>query len=122
MRAVRRADTRPETAVRQALHAMGLRFRLHRKDLPGTSDIVLPKHKTTIFVHGCFWHRHNGCKKTTTPKRRADFWNEKFRQNVARDARNEATLRDMGWRVVVIWECETKDLTGLQHRLKTMFY
>jgi DNA mismatch endonuclease (patch repair protein) len=93
--------------VRRTLHAMGLRFRLFRRDLPGRPDIVLPKHRLVIFVHGCFWHRHGGCGLSSTPKTRVEFWTEKFATNIARDARNTAELRDLGFRVGVIWECET---------------
>ncbi|MER9938222.1 DNA mismatch endonuclease Vsr [Mesorhizobium sp. M0088] len=117
MGAVRQRDTGPETVVRQVLHGLGLRFRLHRKDLAGTPDIVLPKHKTAIFVHGCFWHRHTGCSKATTPKTRVQFWQEKFDRNVDRDLRNESALRNQGWSVFVIWECETRDLVNLRERL-----
>lgn len=107
MRSVPSRHTAPELAVRKAAHALGLRFRLHRCDLPGTPDLVFPKHRTAMFVHGCFWHRHDGCRKTTTPKTRVDFWAEKFARNQQRDELNIAKLRDLGWRVVVIWECET---------------
>ncbi|WP_455957653.1 very short patch repair endonuclease [Methylorubrum aminovorans] len=106
MRAVRRADTKPELIVRRALHHAGYRFRLHRADLPGRPDIVLPKHRLVIFVHGCFWHRHEGCRRATTPKTRAEFWMAKFASNVARDERSMRQLRELGWRVVVVWECE----------------
>jgi DNA mismatch endonuclease (patch repair protein) len=96
MRAVRRADTGPERSVRKILHRLGFRFRLHRKYLPGTPDIVLPRHRTAIMVHGCFWHRHPGCSKATTPKTRIDFWEDKFRANVARDQRNTHSLEAVG--------------------------
>ena len=109
MAAVRGRDTAPELRVRRCLHAMGYRFRLHRRDLPGTPDIVLPRHRICIFVHGCFWHRHPGCRKTTTPKRNAEFWNEKFARNVARDEANGRDLMSAGWNVVIMWECETED-------------
>ena len=108
MRAVGRRDTRPELRVRRALHSMGYRFRLHRKDLPGTPDIVLPKYRTCIFVHGCFWHRHEGCKKATTPKSNESFWQEKFARNVLRDEENRRALEALGWNVVIVWECETE--------------
>ncbi len=109
MRAVRRRDTPPELAVRKALHAMGLRFRLHRADLPGTPDVVLPRWRVALFVHGCFWHRHPGCPKATMPKSNRTYWKSKFTANVARDARVSHELEEMGWKVVVIWECETRD-------------
>lgn len=113
MRAVGQKHTGPEMAVRRILHALGYRFRVQRRDLPGSPDIVLPKYKTAIFVHGCFWHRHPGCKKTTTPKTRVPFWTEKFERNVARDREKESALREMGWQVLVVWECEAKDATQL---------
>ena len=121
MAAVRQKNTTPETIVRQVLHRLGLRFRLHRKGLPGTPDIVLARHRTVIFVHGCFWHRHQDCRKASTPKTRVDFWQEKFDRNVERDARNEQALLDAGWRVLVVWECETKDVARLTGRLKADF-
>ncbi|MNF77630.1 DNA mismatch endonuclease Vsr [Pseudomonas sp. MM213] len=121
MRAVKRAHTRPEVVVRQALHALGLRFRLHRRDLPGSPDIVLPKFRTVVFVHGCFWHRHPDCRYATTPKSRQEYWLPKFEANVERDARKEAQLRELGWRVLVMWECETKSLEALEARLRLEF-
>lgn len=107
MRSVRRQHTAPELVVRRTAHALRLRFRLHRSDLPGTPDLVFPKHQTVIFVHGCFWHRHEGCRKTTTPKTRTDFWALKFARNRQRDEQNVAKLQALGWRVLVIWECQT---------------
>ena len=121
MRAVKRAHTKPEIIVRKALHALGLRFRLHRRDLPGSPDIVLPRFRTVVFVHGCFWHRHPGCRHATTPKSRQEYWLPKFEANVERDARKEAQLRELGWRVAVIWECETKSLAALEARLRLEF-
>ncbi len=121
MSAVRQKNTGPETIVRQILHGLGLRFRLHRKDLPGTPDIVLPKHRTVVCVHGCFWHRHGGCSKTTTPKTRVEFWQEKFDRNVDRDLRNESALLDQGWSVLVVWECEIRDRACLRERLSRVF-
>lgn len=118
MRSVGRSSTPPEIAVRRALHALGFRFRLHRKDLPGTPDIVLPKYKTAIFVHGCFWHRHDGCKKATVPKTRVSFWTAKFDQNIIRDRRNVDALTRSGWSVIQIWECETTDKDTLKSRLQ----
>lgn len=106
MARIRGKDTGPEIAVRKALHAAGYRFRLHRRDLPGRPDIVLPRHRTVVLVHGCFWHRHEGCSNATTPGTRPDFWQAKFAANVERDARNNAALEALGWKVVVIWECE----------------
>lgn len=109
MAAIKSRNTEPELIVRKALHRLGYRFRLHRKDLPGSPDIVLPKFKAAIFVHGCFWHRHFGCKYAYTPKSRVDFWEKKFAQNVLRDEKAVHALRGAGWRVLVIWECSTKD-------------
>ena len=99
-------DTKPEKVLRSSLHRMGLRFRIAPKHLPGKPDIVLSKFSTAIFVHGCFWHRHQGCAKTTFPKTNAEFWNRKFIANVARDKRNKIALEDKGWKVLIIWECE----------------
>ena len=99
-------------AVRRLLHALGYRFRIHRKDLPGTPDIVLPKYRTVIFVHGCFWHHHEGCKAASTPASNIDFWQTKFRRNQERDAQVKAQLESMGWKVIVIWECEVKKIVA----------
>lgn len=121
MRAVRRANTKPELLVRKQLHALGLRFRLHPRKLPGTPDIVLKKHRVVIFVHGCFWHRHDDCRYATTPKTRQDYWLPKFAANVERDARKAADLEALGWRVLVVWECETRNLAALEERLRKDF-
>lgn len=118
MAAIRARDTSPELKVRSLLHHLGYRFRLHRRDLPGSPDIVLPKHRTVVFVHGCFWHRHRGCRYTTTPKTRADFWARKFERNVERDHGQQKQLKEMGWSVMVIWECELRDLPSLRSRLE----
>ncbi|WP_414444668.1 very short patch repair endonuclease [Burkholderia sp. 22PA0106] len=107
MAAVSNKDTLPEILVRRALHRLGYRFRLHRSDLPGTPDIVLPKYKLCIFVHGCFWHRHAGCKRASTPSTNVEFWKRKFENNVNRDAATVDRLTKMGWRVEVIWTCQT---------------
>ena len=109
MSRVKSRDTSPEMVVRREAHAMGLRFRLHRKDLPGTPDLVFPRYRTVVFVHGCFWHRHPGCKKAGMPKTRVEFWQEKFDRNVERAQRDVGRLLELGWSVGVIWECETKD-------------
>lgn len=108
MARVRQRDTKPEMLVRRAIHGIGYRFRLQRRDLPGSPDIVLPKHKLAIFVHGCFWHRHPGCRLASTPKTRVNFWASKFVANIARDERAIEELQRLGWRVAVIWECETR--------------
>jgi DNA mismatch endonuclease (patch repair protein) len=109
MSRIRGRDTRPELTVRRYLHAVGLRFRLGGCGLPGRPDIVLPARGVAIFVHGCFWHRHPGCRFTTTPSTRASFWQRKFAANVQRDARAESLLTDMGWVCITCWECETRD-------------
>lgn len=119
MSRIRGRDTEPERVVRSMLHRMGYRFRLHRRDLPGRPDIVLPRLWSVIFVHGCFWHRHPGCRYTTTPKTRAEFWQKKFDENVERDRRNVAALRKAGWQVLCLWECEIRDLEALEHQLQS---
>lgn len=118
MSRIRGKDTRPEVRVRSVLHRMGYRFRLHRKDLPGKPDIVLPRYETVVFVHGCFWHRHPGCRFAYTPKSRIEFWNAKFQRNVERHAEVEEQLSELGWRIVVIWECETANEDGLRELLE----
>jgi len=118
MRAVPRKNSKPEMIVRRVLHSLGYRFRLHRRELPGTPDIVLPKHRLAIFVHGCFWHRHPGCRLASTPRTRADFWQSKFDRNVERDAASTHALRALGWSVLVIWECQTRDVGGLSKLLE----
>ena len=109
MSAIKSKNTKPEIKVRKVLHSMGYRFRLHRKDLPGSPDIVLPKYKTVIFVHGCFWHRHKNCKYASTPKTRQEFWEAKFRENINRDKLNQENLSSKGWKIIIVWECEIKD-------------
>ena len=110
MAGIRSGKTKPELLVRKYLHAMGFRYSLRKRmDLPCQPDIVLPKYRAAIFVHGCFWHRHKGCRYATTPKSNAEFWGEKFRANVERDNRCEAGLTKMGWRVDTVWECELKE-------------
>ena len=108
MSAIKSKNTKPEIKVRKVLHSMGYRFRLHSKDLPGSPDIVLPKYKTVIFVHGCFWHRHENCKYASTPKTRQEFWNKKFKENINRDNLNQANLLLKGWKIIIIWECQLK--------------
>lgn len=105
MASIRGRNTKPEVRLRSALHQSGLRFRLHRKDLPGRPDIVLPSRKAVVFVHGCFWHRHENCRFATTPATRSEFWQQKFQNNVERDKRTEALLLAAHWRVATIWEC-----------------
>lgn len=105
---IRSKDTKPELLLRKAMHALGYRFRLHDRRLPGTPDLVFPRYRAAVFVHGCFWHRHEGCRFATMPATRPDFWKEKFDANVTRDLRHEKDLRAENWRVAVIWECDIK--------------
>ena len=112
-------DTKPELVVRRIAHRLGFRFRLHRQDLPGRPDIVFPRYRAIIMVHGCFWHRHPGCKYAYTPKTRVQFWRKKFEGNVARDRRNELALSERGWRTMVIWECQTKDHQDVVARIES---
>ena len=119
MSRIRGRDTKPEMIVRRIAHGLGFRFRLHRKDLPGRPDIVFPRHQAVIVVHGCFWHRHPGCKRASSPKTREGYWQNKFEDNVVRDKRNETALRDLGWKVMVIWECETKDHEAVAARIES---
>lgn len=109
MSRIRGTDTVPERIVRSCLHGMGFRFSTHEKGLPGKPDIVLAKYRTVVFVHGCFWHRHEHCVLAYTPKSRIEFWSKKFLNNVERDFRAKAQLESMGWRVLVVWECMTLD-------------
>jgi DNA mismatch endonuclease, patch repair protein len=120
MSRIRGRDTNPEKMVRSALHRAGFRFKLQEKSLPGKPDIVLPKHRLIVLVHGCFWHRHRGCKFAYTPKSRKHFWNQKFGENVDRDRRNLRILRRLGWRVVVVWECETSDTLRLLDKCRRL--
>ena len=120
MSRIRNRNTKPELIVRRLLHRMGYRFTLNgplNKKLPGRPDIVLPKYRTVVFVHGCFWHRHEGCRDTTTPKTRTDWWLEKLSGNVARDQKNQSALRSTGWNVVTVWECEAAKPALLTNRL-----
>ena len=120
MSRIRSADTGPEKLVRSLLHRMGFRFRLHSAGLPGRPDIVLPKYSTVVLVHGCFWHRHARCKYVYTPKSRKDFWERKFRQNVRRDRLVRQELRKLGWKVIVVWECQTRHPERLAARLERL--
>jgi DNA mismatch endonuclease (patch repair protein) len=120
MKSVRSRDTGPELTVRRLLHRMGFRFSLHRKDLPGRPDIVLVKHKAVIFVHGCFWHGH-GCAKGRLPKSRLDFWGPKIERNRNRDAESVKILKAKGWRVLTIWQCQTKSIDHLRTKLAGFF-
>ena len=118
MSRIRGRDTKPEMVVRKIAHRLGFRFRLHRRDLPGCPDIVFPRYRAVIMVHGCFWHRHPSCKYAYSPKTRVQFWQDKFESNLVRDRRNETALRELGWRVLVIWECDMKDLEVVAARIK----
>lgn len=109
MSRVRSEDTKPEWVLRSALHRLGFRYRLRPRDLPGKPDLVFPKYRCAVFVHGCFWHRHPRCRYATTPKSNTEFWEEKFRRNTKRDAEVAAELRARGWRVLTAWECELRD-------------
>lgn len=109
MARVRSKHTKPEMDVRSYAHRLGFRFRLHRKDLPGSPDLVFPSKSKVVFVHGCFWHRHPGCRYATVPKTRRPFWDNKFRDNVKRDMRTLNELKQNGWDSLVIWECQVKD-------------
>jgi DNA mismatch endonuclease, patch repair protein len=115
---VRQKNTKPEIVVRSLAHQLGYRFRPHRRDLPGRPDLVFPKLKKVIFVHGCFWHRH-GCSKATTPKSNLAYWQPKFAENVERDKRAIAELLSLGWEPMVVWECETRDIDALSQSLST---
>ena len=117
MSSIRGKDTRPERIVRKAAHSLGYRFRLHRKDLPGSPDLVFSSRNTVVFVHGCYWHRHRGCRYCYTPKSNVEFWQQKFKDNVLRDERVQEELEQRGWRVVTVWECETANDVGLRNKL-----
>jgi DNA mismatch endonuclease, patch repair protein len=120
MSRIKGKDTAPEKIVRSILHRLGYRFRLHKTKLPGRPDVVLPKHKTIVFVHGCFWHRHKNCKDATMPKTRREWWQAKLEGNAARDRRNQSALRRAGWRVLTVWECETEKPEKLTRRLERL--
>ena len=111
-------DTKPEIIVRSVIHRMGYRFRLHVRDLPGRPDIVLPRHRKVVFVHGCFWHGHQGCARATLPDTRKSFWSKKLADNAARDARNLRAVRRKGWRALVVWECDTRRPEKLEGKLR----
>jgi DNA mismatch endonuclease (patch repair protein) len=113
-------NTKPELLVRQAAHAAGFRFRLHRKDLPGKPDLVFPRHRAVIFVHGCFWHMHpdSACKDARAPKSRLEYWGPKLARNQERDASTQKALQEAGWRTLTVWDCETKDMKTLESRLR----
>lgn len=118
MSSIRAKDTKPEKFVRSLLHQHGYRFRLHRRDLPGSPDVVLPKYNSVIFVHGCFWHQHPGCNLSKRPKSNIDYWHKKLARNVERDKENIAKLEENGWEVLVIWECETSKSKIILEKIK----
>jgi DNA mismatch endonuclease (patch repair protein) len=115
---IRGTNTKPELVVRRLAHRLGFRFRLHRRDLPGSPDLVFPGLQKVVFVHGCYWHRHPGCRKAYEPKSNVAFWAKKFAENVIRDERALADLRQQGWDSLVVWECEVGDLESLASRLR----
>lgn len=117
MGSIKGKNTKPELLIRSMLHKMGCRFRLHRKDLPGNPDITLPKYKKVIFVHGCFWHGHENCKRSIRPATNREFWNEKLNKNILRDKRNIEELNDKGWESLIVWSCEIKNNKRLKQKL-----
>lgn len=121
MSRIKSHDTKPEIRVRSLLHRMGYRFRIYKKNLPGSPDIVLSKYKIIIFVHGCFWHQHEGCKKAYSVKSNVEKWETKFKKNIARDTKVRKKLIDLGWDVYIIWECETKNERDLVNIINKIF-
>ena len=117
MSRVKDRDTGPEMLVRSMVHRMGFRFRLHRDDLPGKPDIVLPRHRKLIFVHGCFWHQHEACPHSKRPSSRVEFWNTKLDDNIRRDRKNQEALAGLGWHILIVWECETQNPNELLEKL-----
>lgn len=117
MQAIKSKNTKPETIVRKLLFSLGYRYRLYQHTLPGTPDIVLPKYRTVIFVHGCFWHRHKGCKYATTPSTNGERWNRKFQENIERDKKQNKLLHRQNWHILTIWECEVNNLTKLRQKI-----
>lgn len=113
MSRVKGRDTKPEILVRSLVHRMGYRFRIHRRDMPGNPDVVLPRHRKVIFVHGCFWHGHKRCSRSKRPSSNKRFWTDKLNKNIQRDKRFRKELRKMGWKILVVWECKTKNLQKL---------
>ncbi len=123
MSRIKGKDTSPEVSVRSYLFSQGFRFRKNVSSLPGRPDIVLPKYRTVIFINGCFWHHHEGCRFATVPKTRTDFWNNKFNTNIANDIKNKAKLEELGWEVITIWECELKkDFPEAMKKLTGILY
>jgi DNA mismatch endonuclease (patch repair protein) len=122
MSRVKGRDTKPEILVRSFVHRMGFRFRVHRRDLPGNPDIVLPRHGKVIFVHGCFWHGHKGCTRSKRPTTNKCFWNKKLDRNIERDKRFRRKLRSMSWKVLVVWQCETRKPKKLLGKLERFLH
>lgn len=120
MSKIRSKDTRPERVLRSALHRLGFRFRIHRKDLPGKPDIVLPKYRTVIFIHGCYWHYHKDCREGRIPSTNSAFWKDKLEKNVAKDERHRAALEALGWRVLVVWECEMNTQAKFTKKIESL--
>jgi DNA mismatch endonuclease (patch repair protein) len=120
MRGIKSKDTKPEMQVRKALHALGLRYRLHVKDLPGKPDLVFPKYKAVIQVRGCFWHGHR-CKVDHKPKSNKSYWIPKIENNIARDRKNDAAIKQMGWRLFIVWECECRDNAKFTHTIEQLY-
>ena len=120
MSKIRSKDTRPERVLRSALHRLGFRFRIHRKDLPGKPDIVLPKYLTVIFIHGCYWHYHKDCREGRIPSTNSAFWKDKLEKNVAKDERHRAALAALGWRVLVVWECEMNTRAKFTKKIESL--
>lgn len=121
MAAIKGKDTKPEMIVRKYLFSRGLRFRVQVRKLPGNPDIVLPKYKTVVFVNGCFWHGHEGCRYYRLPKSNVEFWENKIKNNVARDVRNENELKARGWRVIRVWECDIRKVAGREEYLNRLY-
>lgn len=119
MSRIRKTGSKPEILVRKIAHRLGYRFRINRRDLPGTPDIVFPRHRKVIFVHGCFWHQHPGCRHANRPRIRPDYWLPKLERTVRRDAESAVALHGLGWRTLVIWECETRDAAELQRQIQS---
>ena len=121
MSSVPQRDTQPELKVRSLLHRLGYRFRVAKRNLPGRPDIVLTRYRSVIFVHGCFWHQHAGCRRAAKPNSNAEYWLKKLNRNVQRDIQNARNLKQLGWRVLVIWECELRDLERVETRIHDFF-
>lgn len=117
MRAIRSTNTKPEMLVRRLVHSLGYRYRLHRKDLPGKPDLVFPAKKKVILVHGCFWHQHSACREGRPPKSNSSFWDAKLKRNVERDTLNVMKLTELGWKSLIVWECEIENSNDLQEKI-----